>query len=200
MRQGIGRLRHLIDGGERLKRVFPAPPILTFRQSPNLRRRLVGGTLPPQSAEGPGVVRNCRAARCLTCGAVHADPTIARGDTTLQVKGQYTRGPTDLVYLIRCRKDCPEAWRAVEAEQTLRKRMKGHRATLRNDAPLPAAEHPDRAGHSTTDARVSAPVGAPEDPRRRPTAEQRGRPGGRPGGSAAAADCGAATHRPLRMD
>ena len=96
-----------------------------------------------------------------------------RGNTTFQVKGQHTCGSTDLVYLIRCRKDCPEAWYVGETEQTLRKRMNGHRATIRNCDPLPVAEHFNTAGHSTTDMPVNVLVGGLEDLRQRLTVEQR---------------------------
>ena len=51
--------------------------------------------------------------------------------------------------------------------------MNGHRATIRNGAPLPVAEHFGGPSHSTTDLQVSVLMGGLPDLRQRLVAEQR---------------------------
>ena len=129
--------------------------------------------LPPISPPISGSIVPCKGARCKTCANVHSDPLIVRGNTTLQVKGHHNCGSTNLVYLLRCRKGCPEAWYVGETEQTLRQRMNGHRATIRNGAPLPVAEHFGSGNHSSADLQVSVLVGGLPDLRQRLMTEQR---------------------------
>eukprot|EP00061_Rhincodon_typus_P011627 g36794.t1 len=58
------------------------------------------------------------------------DTTITHGNTTHYVHGRYSCDLANVVYLIRCRRECPEAWYIGETMQMLQQRMNGHRATL----------------------------------------------------------------------
>ena len=172
LRRGLQRLQHLIDEDSYLSEVFPHPPLLSFRQPSNLKQRLVRSKLPTVTPDEPGSVRPCNAPRCLTCNIICTDVTVSRDSTTLHVKGRHTCGSRNLVYLIRCSKGCPDAWYIGETGQTLRQRMNGHRATVRNRSPLPVPEHFGKPDHSAAHMRVSVLRGGLRDTRQRRIAEQ----------------------------
>ncbi|XP_072354219.1 septin 5a isoform X1 [Scyliorhinus torazame] len=102
------------------------------------------------------------------------DTTITRENTTHQVRGTYSCNSANVVYLIRCRKGCPEAWYIGETMQTLRQRMNGHRAIMtRQECSLPVGEHFSSQGHSASDLWVSVLQGGLQDARQRRIAEQK---------------------------
>ena len=99
---------------------------------------------------------------------------VTRENTTHQVHGTYSCDSTNVVYLIRCRKECPEAWYIGETMQTLRQRMNGHRTTItRQECSLPVGEHFSSPGHSASDLQVNILQGGLQDTRQRKIVEQR---------------------------
>ena len=44
------------------------------------------------------------------CRFIDTDAIISRENTIYQVDGTYSCNSANVVYLIRCRKGCPEAW------------------------------------------------------------------------------------------
>ena len=102
------------------------------------------------------------------------DDIIKREDTIHQVHGTYSCNSANVVYLIRCKKGCPEAWYIGETMQTLRQRMNEHRSTItRQNSSLPVGEHFSSHGHSASDLRVNVLQGGLRDTRQRRVAEQR---------------------------
>ena len=127
-----------------------------------------------QSLLSDSAQQPCHSNLCKTCQIIDTDAIISRENTIHQVHGTYTCNSANVVYLIRCRKGCPEAWYIGETMQTLRQRMNEHRSTItRQDCSLPVGEHFSGHGHLASDIRVSVLQGGLHDTRRRRIAEQR---------------------------
>jgi len=127
-------------------------------------------------APGPATVP-CNSNRgCKTCNMIERNDTttIKRDQTELKVSGKYSCNSANLIYLIRCKKDCPTAWYIGETKQTLRERMNGHRQSIaRKDCTLPVPSHFNSAGHSAEDMKVCVLRGGLAETKPRRTEEQR---------------------------
>jgi hypothetical protein len=172
LRKTLRRFQHLIDDDPYLSQVLPSPPILAVRQPPNLKKILVRSKLPTLIRNPDGLLP-CNRPRCLTCQLIDTDTAITRNNTTHNIQGSYTCNSTGLVYLIRCRHDCPDAWYIGETKQTLRERMNGHRATIRQGSTLPIPDHFNKPGHSNTDIRLNVLQGNVHSTQPRLIAEQK---------------------------
>ena len=155
LRRGLRRFQHLLEEDERLAKALPAPPVLAFRQPPNLRRLLVKSKFHSQDHQPENYVRPCGKSRCSTCTAICTETTITRNQAKHQITGAHTCQSRHVVYLVRCRKDCAEAWYIGETRQTVRERMTGHRFNIRSGSPLPVAAHFASPGHTEADMLVS---------------------------------------------
>ena len=128
-------------------------------------------------APGPATVP-CNSNRgCKTCNMIDRNEntmTIKRDNTEHKVAGKYSCNSANLIYLIRCKKDCPGAWYIGETKQTLRERMNGHRQSIaRKDSTLPVPSHFNSAGHSVDDMKVCVLRGGLTQTMPRRTEEQR---------------------------
>ncbi|XP_067828955.1 uncharacterized protein [Heptranchias perlo] len=175
LRHVLRSLQHVIDDDEHLAKAIPTPPLLAFKQPPNLKQTIVRSKLPSfQENSIHDTTQPCHGNLCKTYQIIDTDTTITREDTTHQVHGSYSCDSANVVYLIRCRKGCPRAWYIGETMQTLRQRMNGHRATIaRQEGSLPVGEHFSSQGHSATDLRVSVLQGGLRDTRQRKIVEQK---------------------------
>lgn len=175
LRHLLRSLQHVIDDDEHLAKAIPTPPLLAFKQPPNLKQTIIRSKLPNlQENSNHDTTQPCHGKLCKTCQIIDVDTTITRENTTHQVHGTCSCDSTNVVYLIRCRKGCPEAWYVGETMQTLRQRMNGHRATItRQECSLPVGEHFSSQGHSASDLQVNVLQGGLRDSRQRKIAEQR---------------------------
>ena len=173
LRRGLKRFQHLLDNDERLAKALPSPPILAFRQPPNLRRLLIRSKFHSMEQQPQNSVQPCGKARCCTCAAICTETAVIRKQVTFHIRGVHSCYSRDVVYLIRCGRGCPDAWYIGETEQTLRQRMNTHRATIRNQALLPVATHFNLPEHTETDMRVSILQGGLHDTLQRKVTEQK---------------------------
>lgn len=172
LRKTLRQTQHLIDSDPYLSEVLPQPPLLAIRQPPNLKRTLIRSKLPEPSPTQHGT-RSCQKTRCRTCQLIDESTTVTRDNTTLTIHGKYTCNSTGVVYLIRCRKNCSDAWYIGETKQTLRERMNGHRATIRNCSTLPVGEHFSTHGHTESDIQLNILQGNLHTTHERRIAEQK---------------------------
>ena len=175
LRPIIRNLQHLLDNDDRLSKAVPDSPILAFRQPANLKQLIIRSKLPSQpDMDNTSTTRPCNSILCKTCAIIDPVSTIRRADISHTTHGTYTCNSTGLVYLIRCQKDCENAWYVGETCQTLRQRMNGHRSTInKQDSFLPVGEHFNLPGHSHTDVRVTVLQGNLHDTRTRRITEQK---------------------------
>ncbi|XP_078095826.1 uncharacterized protein LOC144510206 isoform X2 [Mustelus asterias] len=156
LRHLLRSLQHVIDEDEHLAKAIPTPPLLAFKQSHNLKQTIVRSKLPSlQENSDHDTTQPCHSNLCKTCRIIDTDAIISRENTIHQVHGTYSCNSANVVYLIRCKKGCPEAWYIGETMQTLRQRMNEHHSTItRQDCSLPVGEHFSGHGHSASDIRL----------------------------------------------
>jgi len=172
LRTTLRPTQHLIDNDPYLRRVLPLPPLLAIRQPQNLKQTLVRSKLPSLTPTQNGT-QPCNKPRCLTCPLIDTNTTVTRHGIIHNVNGNFNCNSTNLVYLIRCRQECDDAWYIGETKQTLRERLNGHRATIRNRSTLPVGEHFSTLRHCESDIKVTVLQGNLSDTHERRTTEQR---------------------------
>eukprot|EP00061_Rhincodon_typus_P004541 g22841.t1 len=70
-------LQHIIEDDEQLAKIFPTPPLLTFKQPPNLKFTIVRSKLPSlQDNIDHDTTQLCHGNLCKTCQIFDMDTTI----------------------------------------------------------------------------------------------------------------------------
>eukprot|EP00061_Rhincodon_typus_P009310 g32720.t1 len=121
LRHVLHSLQHVIDDDEHLAKIFPTPPLLGFKQPPNLKQTNIHNKL--SSLQGNidhNTTQPCHGNLCKTCQIIEMDTTITRGNTTHHINSKYSCDLANVIYLIRCRQGCPKVWFIGEIMQTLR--------------------------------------------------------------------------------
>ena len=144
-----------IHTSERLRRVFPSPPLIAFRRPRNLKDILVRATLTPILYEPPGN-RPCGIPRCRTCPILLATDEFSSSTTgeKFKVKTKASCKSSNIIYLIECRR-CGQQY-VGETEQPLHRRINSHRydITHRRTDESPVAQHFNGDAHSLADMAV----------------------------------------------
>ena len=162
---------HIMQEDDLLKKLFPSPPLLAFRQTANIGNSIVRSKLPPLD-ELVGSVSPCGASRCKACARISNDITFERNNFKHTIRQQFSCKSFNVVYLIRCRK-CPDTWYIGETCQTMGGRMIGHRRSItENKGPVGKHFSTGRT-HSEKDMVISVLQGGYKDVNTRRVAEQR---------------------------
>eukprot|EP00061_Rhincodon_typus_P001375 g14624.t1 len=83
-------LQHVIDDDKHLTKIIPMPPLLTFKQPPNLKQAIVRSKLSSlQDNIKHNATQPCHSKLCKTMPD-HQHATITRGNTTHHVHGRYS--------------------------------------------------------------------------------------------------------------
>eukprot|EP00061_Rhincodon_typus_P002515 g17757.t1 len=70
-------LQHVIDDDKHLTKIIPMPPLLTFKQPPNLKLTIVHSKPPSlQNNSDHDTTQPCHGNRCKTCQIINMDTTI----------------------------------------------------------------------------------------------------------------------------
>eukprot|EP00061_Rhincodon_typus_P016422 g44629.t1 len=77
LRHVLLSLQHIIDDDEHLATFFPTPPLLAFKQPPNLKQTIVLSKLPSlQDSIDHNTTQPCHGNFCKTCQNIDMDTTI----------------------------------------------------------------------------------------------------------------------------
>ncbi|XP_073406721.1 uncharacterized protein [Dendrobates tinctorius] len=154
LRGAARKLQPLLQKDARLKSIFPDPPLLCFRQPPNLRSIIVRSSLSSPTAAG---TFPCNQKKCKTCPFIMTTDKIKipNSHQDYTIPGTFTCITSNVVYLIICTK-CPTGGLYVgETGQKLRTRMNAHRHTIREKRmDLPVAKHFCIPDHSSMDMKL----------------------------------------------
>ena len=164
-------LQPIIDNDPTLSKIFPDPPVIAYRQPPNLRNTLVKSKLTLQ----PNGTFPCDgSAKCKCCDHIdNSDIRVPNSTDIFTPVGHFNCNSSNLVYMIRCRK-CADIMYIGETSQKLRKRVGQHRQSINNECVhLPVGEHFNLAGHSSNDMTVRVLKGSLSDTSQRRISEQK---------------------------
>ncbi|OCT97092.1 hypothetical protein XELAEV_18009315mg [Xenopus laevis] len=103
LRKIARELQGKLEKDNRLHIIFPDPPLLAFRQPPNLRKLIIRSSLSGDHGTHP-----CGRKRCKTCPHILSADRVQIPDTIEEyyIHGHYTCSYSNLVYAITCTK-CP---------------------------------------------------------------------------------------------
>ena len=155
LRHILRNLQHILDSDSKCREAFPHRPLLAIRQPPNLRQILVRSKLPDLTHSNS--VQKCCNTKCKTCPVLDTDAAISRDNHTNHItRGNFTCKSKDVIYLIRCKHGCDNAWYIGETSQPLHIRLNGHRHdTIRSNYTKPVSEHFSSHGHSKDDMKIN---------------------------------------------
>ncbi|KAG9460520.1 hypothetical protein GDO78_021300 [Eleutherodactylus coqui] len=123
LRKTAKKLHHTLHKDGRLTTIFPDPPLLCYRQPPNLRNFIIRSALSSDTQKG---TYPCNVRSCKTCPHVRTTDRIQIPNTQQDYKipGTFTCSTSDVVYLIRCSKYPVGGVYVVETRQKLKARMR----------------------------------------------------------------------------
>ena len=140
-----------------LKKIFPEPPMLAFKQPPNLRSMLVRAKHPSKSTSKPSRdlhgMHRCNKP-CAICHYVNVTHELKgnQTDTTHKIMGNFNCNTVGVIYLVSCNK-CSKQY----VGQTFRKfriRINEHVYDIKNQKDTVCAHHFNSKGHSLDNFRV----------------------------------------------
>ncbi|XP_059582023.1 uncharacterized protein LOC109284452 [Alligator mississippiensis] len=154
IRKILKKLQPILEKDPVLKKIFPEPPILAFRQAPNLANLITRSKL-PQPQNTPKGSRPCHDKKCKTCPHISTISTITTPhNRAISIPGSYSCTSRNVVYLIQCTK-CPDGRYVGETRQQLRTRMNAHRKSMKDrNTQLPVGAHFSQEGHSLSNLSV----------------------------------------------
>eukprot|EP00061_Rhincodon_typus_P005471 g25019.t1 len=91
LRHVLWNVQHIINDDEHLAKIFPTPPLLTFKQPPNLKQTMVRSKLHSlQDNINHNITQPCNGNIWKTCQIIHMDITITHGNTSHHVNCRYS--------------------------------------------------------------------------------------------------------------
>eukprot|EP00061_Rhincodon_typus_P005578 g25265.t1 len=83
LRHVLHSLQHVIDDDEHLAKIIPTPPLLAFKQPPNLKQTIIRNKRSSvQDNVDYNITQPCHGNLCKTCQIINIDTTITHGNTT----------------------------------------------------------------------------------------------------------------------
>ena len=131
---------HLLHYSEKCKEVFPEPPLLAHRRSPDLSNLLVRAILPTLNPKPQLTPRPCDHDNCPDCEIIKSRTEIAnRKGKTFKLAQNTCWQTENVIYSLFC-KVCHKIY-VGETKQPFITRWKEHRADIRHKRDTPVARH-----------------------------------------------------------
>jgi len=149
IRQILNRHLHILNDDERLKQVFPSPPLLSFRRPRNLRDLTVSAKLRPLEQDEPPGCKRCTAKKCSVCPYVKECSKFTSFTTgeSFPITSSIHCKSSWVVYLITC-SACNLQY-VGKCETTLYTRFSNTKSDIKlNKKKLPIVDHFNSPGHS----------------------------------------------------
>ena len=138
--------------------VFPQPPLVAYKRSPNIKDRLIRAKVPDPSPARPKRIitgmKKCN--KCPICPYVQVGPTIkaTQINYTAEINSEVNCQTKNLIYLIGCQK-CKEQY-VGETSRSLQERFSEHLGYVKNKhLNKVTGEHFNAKGHNHSDMKIS---------------------------------------------
>lgn len=153
----IKDLQPIITEDETLKGIFQQPPLLAFRQPPNLRHKLISRKLHSDYEVTNNGSKPCNKKRCKLCNQINLSKSVTHTNGTFNIMGSYSCTSSNVVYLIQCKR-CSKGSYVGETGQKLQARMNLHRHTIKEHKEdslcTPVGHHFSQSDHTIEDLNV----------------------------------------------
>jgi hypothetical protein len=131
---------------DRMREVFPSPPMLAYRRDQNISDLLV------HSKTSAALKSTSTSCSCVTCNSVYSGPIAnTAGNTTHTVVQKVDCTTRNVVYGLRCGR-CKVMIYIGETERTINERFMEHRRDVRQQSAKPINRH--CVGHTAADLQV----------------------------------------------
>ena len=143
---------HLLSNDPTTAQIFTSPPLVSYRQPPNLRKLLTRAKLPTINKQIPP--EKCNNINCLCCNYISLPPRIfsPSNHTTHTPDRNLKCTSRNLIYLIECT-NCNLQY-VGETGQQLNQRFTHHRSSIRLKKPTNVALHFNLPDHSNLPLRI----------------------------------------------
>ena len=137
-------------------KLFITPPIIAYRQPPNLKRILIHSKVKVNTATTLQGNFKCYTKRYRICNVIDTRPSLTLPETTsIVIPGSFSCYSSNVVYLISCKKCCNGEGNYIgETSTKFRLRINKHKSSIRNNTPgHPVANHFNKNNHTANDLR-----------------------------------------------
>ena len=143
---------------QRLKEIFPEPPLVAYKRPPNIKDKMIRSRVPPINNPRPKR-NNPGMKKCYNCGIC---PYVKEGNSVKATSNNYkidintnvNCSSKNIIYLLGCKK-CSQQY-IGESERTLRERFAEHKGyvSTRNFSKT-TGMHFNEKGHSVSDMTIT---------------------------------------------
>ena len=149
---------------ERLKKIFPEPPLVAYRQPKHssIREILVKSKLPEREKRCVKGMKKCNLPNCPSCPHIRESKVVysSANNFRVTISTPVSCSTKNLVYVITCdKKECKHKQYIGETGKQLKERFKQHldcvRSQNENLNKTAVAEHFNLPGHSVANMKVS---------------------------------------------
>ena len=147
----VKNLQTLLNKDSHLNQIFSTPPLISYRQPPNLK-------LPLTSASSPNFITGtfpCKSSKFHLCPNININPTITGPNgVPIKISGNFICNSSNIIYAISCNL-CPKAMYIGETSNSIRQRMNGHRSDIKHNRNKPVAEHFNKPDHTLNNLKLT---------------------------------------------
>ena len=149
----VKNLQPLLNKDPYLNQIFSVPPLISYRQPPNLKLLLTSASLPNErfiTGTFP-----CNSPKCHLCPNINTNPTITGPNgVPIKISENFSCNSSNIIYAISCNL-CPKAIYIGETSNTIRQRMNGHRSNIKHNRNKPVAKHFNKPDHSLDNLKLA---------------------------------------------
>ena len=145
-----------------LKKVFPQPPMVAFRRTQNLRKKLIKAKVPPpppkrKKRELMGM-KKCNQPGCEACPFIlpGKDVTSPFSAANVKINTSLDCNSKNIVYSLFCSKDNCKQIYVGKTERKLKERLAEHKASVRKNEKNVVGVHFNGPGHNLENLKISA--------------------------------------------
>ena len=103
----VKNLQHLLNKDQHFSKIFSTPPLISYRQPPNLKLLLTSASLPNENFI-TGTFP-CKSSKCHLCPNINTNPTITDPNgVPIKISGNFSCNSSNIIYAISCNL-CPKA-------------------------------------------------------------------------------------------
>ena len=149
----VKNLQPLLNKDPHLHQIFSTPPLISYRQPPNLKLLLTSASLPNEhfiTGTFP-----CKFSKCHLCPNINTNPTITGPNgVPIKISGNFNCNSSNIIYAISCNL-CLKAIYIGETSNCIRQRMNGYRSDIKHNRNKPVAEHFNKPDHTLDNLKLT---------------------------------------------
>ena len=144
----VQNLQHFFKTDPHLDTIFPLPPLISYRQPPNLRLLLTSDSSTINKKSFTTGTFPCNSSKCCLCPNIDSRSSITGPNgVSFKISGNFNCNSQNVIYAITCN-ICPQAVYIGETSNSIRQRMNGHRNDIKHNRKKPVADHFNQSNHS----------------------------------------------------